>query len=136
MGTDEEIEVSEADHEAGFKVIPIFYKASGKPPGSLRLTAPSHRVALEVYTQWTLTGGGEALVKGCLPVDANPEILDKLTLASAAQVQLVCIALCFGDEVLKKNRETGKLLLDMYRKGTISAKTSSSASPPDIAPGK
>jgi hypothetical protein len=31
MGTEvEEIEVTELDHEAGFKEIPIFYKAAGK----------------------------------------------------------------------------------------------------------
>jgi hypothetical protein len=145
MGTDEEIEVTESDHEAGFKEIPIFYKAAGKT-GRLRLFAPGHRVMLQVYTAWQTTGDASSVVAACRPeltdkeepkpwtpqIDAH---LAKLTLVSAGQVQTVCIALAFGDEVLKKNRETGMHILKLLlAQATISERPNRSASAPATAP--
>jgi hypothetical protein len=135
MGTDEQIEVTEFDHEAGFKEIPIFYKAAGKS-GRIKLAAPSHRVALQVYGVWMASGDAESVVKACLPTDADPQILSKLTLASAAQVQMVCIAIVFGDEELKKNLQWGQAFLKLLlaSRNINGENLSSSASLPATAP--
>jgi hypothetical protein len=87
--------VTELDHENGFKIVPISFR-SGKQ-GTLRLTAPSHRLIDSLHDEALAAGDWGPVLEACL--EAEPDgvaQLNKLSFSSAAQLKRLAVELTFG----------------------------------------
>jgi hypothetical protein len=112
-------EVTELDHENGFKVLTVELRSGKTRP--IKFTAPSHRVAQHLAEKWNLEGDADVVVHACLPPGEPQNLLDTLEIFSAGVVKIVCVELTFGAKELKKKLEMGAQLVRMlaqFKSGT------------------
>lgn len=92
-------------HEAGVMPFTLVFR-SGRS-AEIQLFAPDYKAAQALSLQMAKTGCSWDCVRACLPNhnEVNP---DKLEAGCAAQLEMTCFALTFGEEHVKKIRAAAR----------------------------
>lgn len=94
------IEITLADHEAGFKEVEVTDRTGNKQ--IIRLTAPPLKRLATLNAECFQEGNNWPVLRACLPVETAPAWLDRLTMDSAGEMMLVAYLLAKGWEHQKK----------------------------------
>jgi hypothetical protein len=108
--------VTDVDHMVGGKLLTVSLRSGVET--TLYVKAPSRRHTRTLPALIQAEKGFEPVFRACLEVDENgkwpgvgatvpkptaEQILDRLTMESAAAVETVCLTITFGEDWVKKN---------------------------------